>query len=126
MSHVLDASALLTLLQKEPGWDRVAETVSQSCISAVNLSEVATKLIERGAAPANVASVLDAMGFEVLDFDHALGLESATLRPSTARHGLSLGDRACLATARLAGKPVLTADRVWAQLDLGVTIDVIR
>jgi ribonuclease VapC len=36
---VLDASALLCLLQQESGADRVAEALPHSIISAVNLSE---------------------------------------------------------------------------------------
>jgi PIN domain nuclease of toxin-antitoxin system len=50
----------------------------------------------------------------------------ARLRPLTRAHGLSLGDRACLATALRLGRPVLTADRSWANFDVGVTIRLIR
>ena len=40
--------------------------------------------------------------------------------------GLSLGDRACLALASLTGRIVVTADRVWPELDLGIDIRLIR
>jgi PIN domain nuclease of toxin-antitoxin system len=51
---------------------------------------------------------------------------TAQLRSLTRAHGLSLGDRACLATGLRLGLPVLTADRSWANLDVGVTIRLIR
>jgi ribonuclease VapC len=44
----------------------------------------------------------------------------------TMPSGLSLGDRACLALARLRDLPAVTADRAWAKLDLGIPIEVVR
>ncbi len=43
-SAVLDASALLALLQGEPGSDRVLETLPGALVCSVNLSEVVAKL----------------------------------------------------------------------------------
>lgn len=126
MSHVLDASALLALLKQEPGAERVAAIISGSSISAVNLSEVAAKLAERGADQAAITTMLGAMGFTVIGFSHDLGIETGMLRPATRHLGLSFGDRACLATALAAGLPVMTSDRNWAALDLDVEIEVIR
>jgi len=40
---------------------------------------------------------------------------AAALRPLTRRHGLSLGDRACLALGWRPRLPVLTADRAWGR-----------
>lgn len=59
-------------------------------------------------------------------FDTDLALRAALLRNSTRPYGLSLGDRACLALARREGLPVLTADRSWAKLDVGVEVVLIR
>jgi len=39
---------------------------------------------------------------------------------------LSVGDRASIAIGRELGLPILTADRNWARIDLGVTVEVIR
>jgi PIN domain nuclease of toxin-antitoxin system len=44
----------------------------------------------------------------------------------TKAHGLSLADRACLALAKRLDLPVVTADRDWAGLDLGITVQLIR
>jgi PIN domain nuclease of toxin-antitoxin system len=45
---------------------------------------------------------------------------------SPATFGLSLGDRACLALARMRRLPAVTADRAWARLDLGIAIELVR
>jgi PIN domain nuclease of toxin-antitoxin system len=37
-----------------------------------------------------------------------------------------LGDRSCLALARSLGAPLLTADRAWQRIDLGIEIELIR
>jgi PIN domain nuclease of toxin-antitoxin system len=66
------------------------------------------------------------MGIVWIDFDRELAIGAAALLPQTAPFGLSLGDRACLALARLRGLPAVTADRDWARLDLGITVEVMR
>ena len=45
---VLDASALLALLQDEPGADVVEPALEAAVISTVNWSEVAQKSLDRG------------------------------------------------------------------------------
>jgi PIN domain nuclease of toxin-antitoxin system len=61
-----------------------------------------------------------------VDFDHDPAERAGHLRPLTRNLGLSLGVRACLATAQSLGCTVLTADRAWAELDLGIRIEAIR
>ena len=126
MTVVLDASALLALSLGEPGGARVAEALTDAVISAVNLCEVLTRLSDLGADPAEAARDITARELPVIDFDAAQAAMAAALRPSTRHLGLSLGDRACLALAILRKARVVTADRAWAGLDLGVGIDVIR
>lgn len=122
---VLDASALLALLQNEPGSDRVMEQLAGALISSVNLSEVVAKLAERGMPEGDINRSLG-LGLEVVPFDEELAWKAGLLRPQTRRSGLSLGDRACLALARSRSLPALTADHVWADLDVGVDVVVIR
>ena len=45
---VLDASALLCLLNDEPGADRVVDVLTRSIIGTTNLAEVVSKLRDRG------------------------------------------------------------------------------
>jgi ribonuclease VapC len=62
----------------------------------------------------------------IFPLDEAQAREAARLRPSTRAAGLSLGDRACLALAASLKLPVLTADRAWAGLQVGVVVELIR
>jgi ribonuclease VapC len=63
---------------------------------------------------------------DVVAFDHRQARIAAQLLPHTRPLGLGIGDRACLALAIERKLPVLTADKAWKALRLGVTIQVIR
>ncbi len=123
---VLDASAILALLRREPGFEQVAEVVGEARVSAVNLAEVGSFLIEAGQSLAEMRATLDSLRLAVVDFDEEQAIEAARLRPLTASIGLSLGDRACLALAGLRRLPAITTDRSWGTLGLGVDVTVIR
>jgi len=62
----------------------------------------------------------------VVTFDAESAYAAAMLRDRTRQFGLSLGDRACLALGAARGLPVLTADRSWAELSIGVEVRLIR
>ena len=123
---VVDASAVLALLNAEPGATVVEARLAGALISAVNLAEVHAKLADYGMADAEIRSAVDALALETIAFDVAMAHRAGQLRPATRALGLSLGDRACLALAQVANLPVLTADRAWAALDIGVRIETIR
>lgn len=122
---VLDATALLAFLHREQGADVVAAALDRAIISAVNLAEVATKLAERGASLSHIRRVVSALKVGVIGFDNVLSYRVAALRASTKDAGLSLGDRACLATAQSLGAAALTTDRSWTRVDVGVEIQVL-
>jgi ribonuclease VapC len=125
-SVVLDASAMLALLNQEPGAATVLGVLDRAVISAVNLAEVYTRLIDGGMdAPAAVEAVA-ALGVESCPFNAEQALQCGVLRPQTKSAGLSLGDRACLAFALSLGAPVMTCDRAWLELRLGLDIDSVR
>ena len=128
-SSVLDASALLALLYREPGGDRVADALDQgAAISAVNLAEVVARLSDAGVQEAAIGSLLGPLRLAVFDFDIPAAFRTGLLRPLTRSAGLSLGDRACLALARHLGVPALTTDRSWERLQdaVGVRVQVLR
>jgi ribonuclease VapC len=123
---VLDASALLALLNDEPGGDRVAAAIPGALVCAVNHSEVVAKLADAGMPETAIRAALDALGLEVIPFGSQLSFRAGLLRPLTRSLGLSLGDRACLALALETGLPVLTAERSWRELELTVEVEVVR
>ena len=125
---VLDASAVLALLQAEPGHEVVQARVEQGgcAISAVNLCEVLTRLIDWTMSAADAGVAVDALDLDVAPFDEAAARACAALRPTTRSLGLSIGDRACLALAQSRDVVALTADRAWQQLDCGIRIELIR
>ncbi len=123
---VLDASALLAYLFGETGHDLVLPEIPGGCISAVNLSEVLGRFVKDGHDPVLVSKRIRESGLEVVPFDADDAALAANLRRHTDRVGLSLGDRACISLAMARGIPALTADRIWADLGLPVTIRLIR
>ena len=127
-SCVLDASALLALLNDEPGADVVAAALDDSgtVIGSVNYCEVVGKLAQYGMPDNAIRQVLGQIGLSVHDFDEALALQAGLLRPSTMKQGLSLGDRCCLALAQMLALPALTADKAWADVKIGAPVKLIR
>ena len=126
MSVVLDTSALLAVIFDEPGGERVAPLLGSAFVGAVNLAEAAAKLTEKGMPMGETSSLLLGLVPRAVPFDHSLALQSGILRSKTTRQGLSLGDRACLALAISMDATAMTADRVWADLDLPCKVEVIR
>ncbi len=123
---VADASAILAALKREPfaGFD--PERLLEASISSVNLCEVLTKLHSDGLTADQAAAALSRLDLRTVAFDDGLAAMAAEFWLQTRRVGLSLGDRACLSLGKRLGCPVVTADRVWASLDLGVTVILIR
>jgi ribonuclease VapC len=126
-SIVLDASALLAVLNGEAGADKLTpQLLSASTSSTVNLAEVQGKLVNRGISPRDAwEATLSPIG-EVAPFTVEHARITGSLIAQTHALGLSLGDRACLALALALKAPVYTADRSWKNLKLGVRIHVIR
>ena len=123
---VLDASAILTLLHDEPGASEVASWIADGVVSAVNLAEVVGKLLEAGMPEGPAVSAIEGLALDVIAFDAAMAVRTGALRLLTRSLGLSLGDRVCLATAQELQLPVITADRTWRELDVGVQVHVVR
>ncbi len=124
---VLDASAILALLNDEPGAEKITpELLSLATASAVNLAEVQTILVREGGDPDESWS----LAVDPLPWIEPFTAEQARIAGSliqkTSSLGLSLGDRACLALAIALDAPVYTTDRLWKKLKLGIPINVLR
>ena len=116
----------MALLNAEPGSEVVASALPGATISTVNLAEVFAKLDEVGISGTAARSALDGLGLVVHPFDGEQAFTTGMLRSKTRALGLSLGDRACLALGGHLRKPVLTADRAWRELKLGIEVRAIR
>jgi len=123
---VLDASALLALMNKEPGHEVVANAVAYSLMSSVNVSEAAIILHKHGIDIKDARILINDMLAEIVPFNDEHAFTAASLNKQTSRFGLSLGDRACLSVAYHLKLPVLTADRQWAKVHIGVPVELIR
>lgn len=123
---VLDSSAVLALIAGEPGSQVVSDALDGAVISAVNVAEVVSKLIERQAPDRDATGAVRTLQLSVIPFDAEQAEAAGILRRPTRHLGLSLGDRACLQLALKLGREVLTADRSWAALDVGVHVRLIR
>jgi PIN domain nuclease of toxin-antitoxin system len=62
----------------------------------------------------------------VVPFAEADALSLAKLKSKTHKLGLSMADHACLALGAKLHLPILTADKIWSKLNLGLTIKLIR
>ena len=125
-SVVLDASAVMAVLNQEPGAEQITARVLNYCCSTVNAAEVQGKLVERGLQPDEAWDDVKAVVNEILPFSSEHAKTAGSLIARTRASGLSLGDRSCLALALSLNAPVYTADRSWKNLKLGIPIHVIR
>ena len=125
--YVLDASALLAVLNREAGADLVLPLLPRAWMSSVNWSEVVQKAMARGVAVGSrMRRDVEAIGVVIVPFEPDDAERAARLWQSAPRAGLSLGDRACLALAQHRDAVAVTADRDWAALRLDVAIRVVR
>ncbi|QSV55238.1 MAG: type II toxin-antitoxin system VapC family toxin [Dolichospermum sp. UKL201] len=123
---VVDASAILALLNQETGSEEVSRFIGKAAISTVNLSEVIAKLADAGIPEEDIRQILSHLNLEVIDFNEEQALKAAMLRPITKSIGLSFGDRACLALGVILNQPVLTTDRLWVSINVGVEVRLLR
>jgi ribonuclease VapC len=124
---VLDASAVLVLLNNEPGAEKLTpELLSDATCSTVSLAEVQTRLVSAGGSPDEAWEDTLSPIREASPFTDEHARMAGSLVAQTRALGLSLGDRACLALGLALKAPVYTADKSWKKLKLGVSIHVIR
>lgn len=123
---VLDASALLCLLNDEPGADQIVDVLTRSVIGTASLAEVVSKLRERGLSLDEVREALGGLHLDVRPLSPAQALIVGDLRPATKALGLSLGDRACLALAIDLQAEMFTTDGALANAGVGIAITNVR
>jgi len=123
---VLDASVIIAAVLQEPGGEHAVGHPLPPLVSAVNYAEALTRLVDLGRHSNAVYEALSLVPMEIVGFEQHQAEISAELRSATRSHGLSLGDRACLALAVSRKAKALTADRAWEQLALPIEIELVR
>ena len=126
---VLDASALLAYLRREPGWEQVLAAFSgTTTMTSVNFGEVAGWMVRKGADEAAVRGLRNGLVFPLTPVDDDLCIRAALLEPLTRAKGLGIGDRLCLALAARSDSVALTANATWQDIaaGAGVVVQLIR
>ena len=113
---VLDASALMTLINAELGADLVEKHIEKACISSVNFTEVLTKLLEQSIPFEDAQTILNNFNLEIIVYDEEQISGVSLFRLDTKQYGLSLADRVCLNLGRLLKLPVITTDQIWSKI----------
>ena len=125
MKVVFDTSVVLAILNEEKGCSIGEEFMIHALLSVVNLAEV-TSVLARHSSEATIQKSIRPFQKAVMPYDEEAAMLTGLLVPKTQFSGLSLGDRACLALGIANKLPVLTADKTWAELNVGVEIRLIR
>src|SRR5271170_5373096 len=122
---VLDASAILAVINAEPGAEKLTpDLLAHAVGSTVNLAEVQSKLVSRGWTSEQAWEDATSPVREVVSFDEEHARIAGDLITQTRHLGLSLGDRACLALGLALKVPVYTAEKAWKKLKVGVRVHV--
>jgi len=125
---IIDASAILAAILGEAGGDAVFDMLDDAEVSTVNVAEVYTYASLNDLPTEAIDAFFADTGIEVTPFDLRQAVTSGQLVSVTRKAGLSLGDRSCLALAKVRGAGVLTADRPWQLIAdaAGLTITLLR
>jgi PIN domain nuclease of toxin-antitoxin system len=115
------------VLFDEPGAENLTdEILGNSVVSTVNQAEVQTRLMRMGRSAEDAWEDARSLGIPAEVYTSVQAKTAGSLVAKTAKLGLSLGDRSCLALAIELKVPVYTTDQVWKNLQVGVPIHVIR
>ena len=123
---IFDASAMLAISNNETGADEAFRYLPNVRMNTVNVAEFVSKLMLKGDNLDKIEADLRETGIVVVPFDQSMAFAAGALTPLSKPYGLSLGDRACLAFAQISQLPIVTADKIWLDLNLGLDIRLIR
>lgn len=125
---VLDASALLALLKREPGADIVAASLNQAVIGAVNLGEAAQIQYLYGWNRNDFEVAISLTEISVVPVTKRIVMDAADFRELARKNGISQADCLCLALTKSEDAVALIADRDWLKIadDIGVRVQLIR
>jgi len=124
---ILDASALLALIQEEKGAEIIKPLLKFSVMSAINIAETLSVLQRTNISPQEGLALVSDIINTAIPFDMEQAQVVAELQPLVQAKGLSLADRACISLGIKLQLPIYTADKIWNELQLeNVIIKLIR
>ena len=129
---VLDSSAVLALILREPGGDEVAALLSaldsgaavRVALSSVSWCEILTRLYRDSSTMTSQQLSALLTDLELIPLTKSEAELAADY--SCAHPELSLGDRSCLALASARSATAWTTDRAWARAKIGVAVRILR
>lgn len=113
--HVLDAAAVLCMLDDAPGADRVAAILDTASISSVSVALVAAELARRGADSQEVSSLLRELHLTVIPFGFEQAIEAGTTERALSAESNSLEDWAVQALMVKLGATAVPSERSSAE-----------
>jgi len=102
---VLDASAVLALLQDQPGADVVSDELASSVLGAANLAEAIGQLVGADVDAGRVRGLLTAAGVQIVPVLEEDAELTGAMRALPGGRALSLGDDAAW-RSRCAARPL--------------------
>lgn len=126
ISCVMDASALLAVFNNEPHIKELPKLFQDAIITTFNLAEsVSSILVKKGGDEDLLWELLSNFVQNHYPLDDELSYEVIKMTKLTKQYGLSLGDRYCIALAKILNLPVYTADKIWKELESHLKISVV-
>jgi len=117
MTAVLDASIVIRFLNQEKGWEKILPILEgKVCMSSLNVTEFYTWCIRQEKGMSVGQEMIGEMDIQIIDFDSELAELATQIYLKTKPFGLSLGDRACLCTAKKMKSKVYTCDKIWSKV----------
>jgi len=92
----------------------------------VNFSEVISVLLRDGMEENMARKLVQNNIKELLNSSEDEAALAANIRVKNKEYGISTGDSFCLAAAKIRRCPVITADRIWSKLSLGIETIFVR
>ncbi|SEM21525.1 PIN domain-containing protein [Streptacidiphilus jiangxiensis] len=128
---VLDASAVLALLLHEYGAHTVERLLPVSAIGTDNLTEVLIRCHAHGYQRPDLVADLQGLGLQVVSATAVQAARAAELvhlsrleKDQHAGRSLSRADGQALALAEDLDLPIVTGDRLWAELQHLVKVQI--
>lgn len=124
---VFDSSAVIALFAKEKGYEFIQKHLKNAIISSVNIAEIYKYCIDTQKLTEDDSKTLIKMlDIKIIDFNEEQALITANLVSKTKQYGLSLGDRACIALATVGNHSIITCDRIWQKVNIGIEFIIAR